>query len=118
MHPEPGEGSPTMGADTLGNLVLVVRKDQIEAAAMDVESLAEMHLAHRRALDVPAWAAAPPGALPARQVRVRRLPQHEVGGIALVGRHLDASAGNHLLAVAAGKLPVMRIGADGEQDMA
>ena len=50
-------------------------------------------------------------------VRVRRLPQHEIGGVALVGRHLDAGAGDHLVAAAAGEAAVIRIGADREQNM-
>ena len=32
---------------------------------------------------------------------VGRLPQHEIGGIALVGRDLDPRAGDHLVAAAA-----------------
>ena len=70
---------------------------------MDVEGLAEIGLAHRRAFDVPARPAAPPGTVPARQLRRRRLPQHEIGGIALVGRDLDAGAGDHLVARAAAR---------------
>ena len=42
------------GAARLRDLVLVVRKDEVDAAAVDVEGLAEMLPAHRRALDVPA----------------------------------------------------------------
>src|SRR5579864_4574916 len=55
----------------LGDLVLVVRKDEIEPAAMDVEALAQIAFAHGGALDVPAGAAAPPGTLPARNIRRR-----------------------------------------------
>ena len=38
----------------LRDLVLVVREDQVGAAAVDVERLAEVAVRHRRALDVPA----------------------------------------------------------------
>ena len=48
----------------LGDLVLVVREDQVGAAAVDVERLAEVAVRHRRALDVPAGPARAPGARP------------------------------------------------------
>ena len=57
----------------LGDLVLVVREDQVGAAAVDVEGLAEVAVRHGRALDVPARAARAPGALPRRLARLRRL---------------------------------------------
>ncbi len=41
VQPKPRERVAAMGADALGNLVFVVREDQIETAAVDVESLAE-----------------------------------------------------------------------------
>ena len=55
---------------------------------------------HRRAFDVPARTAGrrdAAGARPSRLVRLRRLPQHEVHRIALVGRDVDARAGEHLV---------------------
>ena len=48
-------------ADALRHLVLMVREDQVAAAAVDVERLAEIAPRHRAALDVPAWPAAPQG---------------------------------------------------------
>ena len=45
-----------MRAARLGDLVLVVREDEVDAAAVDVERLAEVAPRHRRALDVPARA--------------------------------------------------------------
>ena len=53
-----------MGALGLGDFVLVVGEDEIDAAAMDVEGLAQKRLAHRRAFDVPAGAALAPRAIP------------------------------------------------------
>ncbi len=41
-------------AHTLGELVLVVREDQVDAAAVDVDRQAQLLLDHRRAFDVPA----------------------------------------------------------------
>jgi hypothetical protein len=45
----------------LSDLVLVVREDEVDSAAMEVQGLAEQIHGHRRALEVPAWTPAPPG---------------------------------------------------------
>ena len=45
----------------LGELVLVVREDEIEPAAVDLEHAPEKLLRHHRAFDVPAGATASPG---------------------------------------------------------
>ena len=115
MQPVAGERLAAMRRDALRDFVLVVRKDEVEAAAMDVEGLAEMRLAHRRALDMPARPAAAPRARPAGQRLGRGLPQHEIGGIALEGRDLDPGAGDHLVARAAGEDAVIRLARDREQ---
>ncbi len=106
-----------MRGDALRDLVLVVRKDEIEPAAVNVEGLAQKRLAHRRAFDVPAGPAAAPRALPAGQILGRRLPQHEIGGIALVGRDLDTRAGDELVARAARQAAVLGEAADREEDV-
>ena len=45
----------------LGDLVLVVGEDQIIAAAVDIDGLAQMVETHRRTLDMPAWPSRPQG---------------------------------------------------------
>src|SRR4030095_6206970 len=85
----------------LGYLILVVRKDEVEPAAMDVDRLAQMRADHRRAFYVPARTPAAPGAIPADHPFLAGFPQHEIGRVALVRRNLDPRPGNHLLAVAA-----------------
>ena len=57
VHPEARER--LLGrALALRDLVLVMRKDQIDAAGVDVDRrLAQQPQRHRRALDVPAWTA-------------------------------------------------------------
>src|ERR1700719_3405150 len=60
MPPVSRERAPIMRTDTLRDLVLVMREDPIEAAAVNVESLTQRVLGHRRALDVPAGAATSP----------------------------------------------------------
>src|SRR5215470_11143796 len=62
VQPIPCERVAIMGADALSDLVLVVREDQIETTAMDVESFAELAIAHRGAFDVPARPPTPPRA--------------------------------------------------------
>ena len=52
---------------------------------------------------------------PRRLARLRWLPQHEIPGIALVGRDLDARAGDQLVERALGKLAVVRHGGHAEQ---
>src|SRR6185437_8536802 len=118
MQPITREWLAAMRAGALRNLVFVMREDQIEPAAVNVECLPEMRLAHRRALDMPTGAAAAPRRLPAGQVGRRRLPQHEIAGILLVGRDFDPGAGDHFVPRAAGEFAVLGIARDAEQDMA
>ena len=65
---------------------------------------------HRRAFDVPARPARRRDARrrrPRRLAGLRRLPQHEVHGVALVGRDIDARAGDHLVERTIGQLAVV-----------
>ena len=82
------------GRLALGDLVLVVRKDVVHAAGVDVEALAEVPHAHRGALDVPAGPAPAPRRVPAdvAVLLVPRLPQREVGEILLLVLVLHAPA--------------------------
>ena len=57
VHPEIRHRRGVEGAARLRDLVLVMREHEIDAAAVDVEGLAEMLPRHRRAFDVPAGAA-------------------------------------------------------------
>src|SRR6266851_8588461 len=67
-----------MRASRLRDFVLVVRKDQVDAAAMNIEDLAEIGGAHGRALDVPARTSPAPWAFPSGLIAGRLLPQHEI----------------------------------------
>src|SRR6516162_8396569 len=106
MHPIPDKRAAAMCASALRDLVLVVWEDEIETAAVDIEGLAQMRLAHRRALDMPARPAASPGTVPSRQFRVGRLPQHKIGRVALIRRDFDPGAGDHLIAAAPREPPI------------
>jgi hypothetical protein len=117
VHPHIRHHPRAVRAGRLGDLVFVVREHQIDAAAVNVEDLAEMLPRHGRAFDVPAGTAAAPGAVPARRRRVGRLPQHEVHRVALVGRDVHARAGDHVVHRAARELAVIRHRADVEEHM-
>ena len=86
-------------AFALGDFVLVVRKLQIGAAAVDVKALAQQRAAHRRALDVPARAARTPCAWPLHLVWLcgfGAFPQDEIQRIVfavVAALHGDALAG-------------------------
>src|SRR6478609_8377374 len=86
MQPVIGHDRRVEGATRLGDLVLMVREDEVDAAAMDVESLAEMLPRHGRAFDVPARTPRRRDAgrrRPRRLAGLRRLPQHEIHRVAL-----------------------------------
>src|SRR5690606_16690205 len=114
------------GAAGLGDLVLVMGEDEIEAAAMDVELAAQIGGTHGRAFDMPARPAANDHrlaaplerSLPARGVAARFLPQHEIGRIALVRLDPDPRAGLLLVELAPRQGAVAGHGGDIEQDLA
>ena len=118
MHPDLGQGMIVMRAFALRDLILVMGEHQIDAAAMNVERLAQIFARHRRAFDVPSRASAAPGRIPTGQVRVRRLPQHEIHRAFLVGRDFDPRARDHLVQRTARQLAVIGLRRDIEQDMA
>src|SRR6185436_10829654 len=107
VHPISRQRLAPMRAAALGDLILMVRENEVEAAAVDVDRLAQMLADHRRTFDVPAGPAAAPWAVPADHALVAWLPQHEVCGIALVRRYLDPGPGDHLLAIAAAQRPII-----------
>ena len=118
VHPDRREAAGGVGAPALRDLVLVMRKRQVVAAAVDVEAVAEQFARHRRAFDVPARTAPAPRAVPSRKIGARRLPQDEVHRILLERRHLDAGARDHVVDGAPREAAVFRIGAHAEQHMA
>ena len=106
MHPDPGQRLAARG-QRLRGLVLVVREDEVDAAAVDVELDAQQRLGHRRALDVPARPAAAPRRVPGGVLALLpRLPEREVQRVLLEVGALDALALVHLVDVAARQLAV------------
>ena len=119
MEPGPDERLAGRGL-ALGDLVLVVREDEVDAAGVDVERRAEVGHAHRRALDVPARLdPSPIAGRPDRLTRLRPLPQGEVADVVLavlVG--LDPLADAQRLRIEPGQPPVRRPRGDAEEDRA
>src|SRR5262249_53103428 len=87
MDPETGEREAGCGLG-LGELVLVVREQKIDAPGMDVERLTQILHGHRGALDVPAGPSPPERGVPGRSdafvLRLRPLPESEVSRRLLV----------------------------------
>ena len=75
----------THRGDRLGNLTLVVRKDQIQSTTVDVKLIPQILASHRGALAVPAGEADAPGTLPLHDVlRGGFFPESKVEGVALL----------------------------------
>ena len=118
VHPQPGERLPPARLG-LGDLVLVVGKDEVHPAAVDREVGAEELLGHRRALDVPPRTPLPPRRGPtAVLVGLARLPQREVQRVFLQGLGTRLLALVHVGGVAVRELAVAGEAADPEVDVA
>src|SRR5581483_380151 len=77
----------------LRDLVLVMDRNMIHAAGMDIDGFAEVFHRHRRTFDVPSGVSASPRTVPLHQVmRLVEHPQCEVVGAFLVGRVIEALA--------------------------
>src|SRR2546427_5374138 len=80
----PDVREPVPEGTRLRELVLVVREDEVEPAAVDLELRPEVLLGHHRALDVPAGPAATPRRVPPRVLGgLVRLPERKVARILL-----------------------------------
>src|SRR5579884_1019429 len=100
----------------LGDLAGVVGEDEVVAAAVDVDGVAEVVGGHGAALDVPAGAAGPPGAGPGGLAGLGGLPEDEVERVLLVGVVGVVAAlvggGERLVVAQAGELPELGVLAD------
>src|SRR5581483_8996410 len=101
----------------LRNLVLVMREDEVEPAAVDLERGPEDLLGHHRALDVPARTAVAPGRVPPRVLGrgLVRLPEREVARILLERARLLALL--DLIGALAGEPAVVGKARDAEVDV-
>ena len=95
--------------------------DQVLAACVQVNGLAQMLAGHGAALNVPAGAAVAPGALPVGLAGLSRLPDCEIGGVLLqVVVHTAAQltvAALEVVEVQVAQLTVAGVGLDAEVDI-
>src|SRR5207253_11346778 len=91
VHPVAHRRVPEGGLG-LRDLVLVVRKNVVDTAGVQVEALAEVARAHRRTLDVPSRETRSPRRFPdERPIGLSALPKREVGLVALARIELRAN---------------------------
>ena len=83
VKPHARKRGSTTRAATLRDLAFVVREDVVLTARVKIDFVAKQHARHRAALKVPTRISLAPRARPPHQVCRIRLPQHEVGGMAL-----------------------------------
>ena len=91
----------------LGDFIFMMRENEVAAAAVEVEGVAEVFVAHGRAFDVPARTAFAPGAVPRRFTRFRAFPEGEVHGVVLAVVDFDAGAGHHVVEAAAAQFAIV-----------
>ena len=96
----------------------MVREDQIVAAAVDVDLLAEFGQVHGRAFDVPAGTSLSPGTLPIDFAGLGGLPQGEIERIFFFFSDFDACPGLHILRFTAGEFAVVFVAGHAEVDVA
>ena len=107
MNPMVGKGPDAGMGLALGDFIFMVGKNQVLAAAVDVQGVVQVAQGHGGALDMPAGAARPPGAIPGGFAGLGALPENEVHGVFLVLVHLDPGAGNHAFQGAVAELAVV-----------
>ena len=117
MNPVRGKG---LSSETLalGYLILVMWKNQVIAATVDVNHFAEMVQTHDGALDVPAGPPRTPWAVPERLAFFCPLPQCKIGGIFLPFIGFDPRSGYGLLLTAPAEFAVVVVPIDAKIDAA
>ena len=97
----------TGAAFGLGNLVFMMREDQVTAAAMEIKGFAQILHAHGRTFNMPAGTAGTPRALPCRLARFSGFPQRKIHRITLAVINVYTRAGQHIFQITAGKLTIV-----------
>src|SRR3989344_1701662 len=97
---------------TLGNFVLMVRKDQIDTTSVNIESLSQILHTHSRTLDVPPWTTATNLRVP-KHITVFlwfvSFPQHKVAHVilAIFINIYTACASFHAGGIQMSQLPIL-----------
>src|SRR5262245_10986545 len=117
VHPEAGKRLHRR-ALSLRDLVLVMRKDQVDAAGVNVNRGAiEQPKRHRGALDVPSRPALHPTAVPLRLAGPGRLPQNEIAGVVFgIFVDVDARTSVETIVIEASEAAIVRQRFDPEVD--
>src|SRR6266542_961517 len=102
----------------LGDLVLVVGEDEVGAAAVDVDLVAEGLADHRGALDVPPGPTFAPWAVPRWLIWLGGLPQGKISGVLLAWLELLAGCDQLTVQVTATQLAILGECGDREPDVA
>ena len=76
----------------LGDLIFMMREDQVFATAMNINRISQILARHRRAFNMPAGTSFRPGRSPVRLARLCSLPQRKVSGMFLDITHFNTSA--------------------------
>ena len=101
----------------LRDFVLMMRKDQVDAARVDIQRLAQILNGHHGAFDVPAGPAAADLLVPENFALLGRFPQREIARVRLfVLVHVDARAGADAAEIVVRQLAIFRKRGDAEVD--
>ena len=109
MHPVFDKRFLPVKAFGLGDLILMMREDQVLSAAVNIDLFAQIFHRHGGAFDMPAGPALSPGAFPGRFARFGGFPEGEVHGMFFLFADLDSGSGHHHIQGAVGKLAVVGI---------
>ena len=112
MHPDIGKARSVRPL-ALGNLVFVVRENQIRTAPVNIKVFPEVKATHGRALDVPARPPLAPLRGPVGFARFGVLPKDKIQGIALGVGNTDACARAQIIDAFTREFPVIFKFADG-----
>jgi hypothetical protein len=116
VQPEAREGLPGEGL-RLRDLVFMMRKNQVYAAGVDIQRLAQILNGHHGALDVPSGPAAADGLVPENFAFFRRFPQGEIARVRFfVLVHVDARARANAAEIVVRQLAVFRKSRNAEVD--
>src|SRR6202050_5080921 len=108
MQPELHKGLAG-GRLTFGDFIFVMRKGEVYAAGVNVQSFAEIFHGHGGAFDVPAGTAGADAGLPEMLTGFGSFPEGEIAGVVFfVAIVIHAGAGFHSAEINFGALAVLR----------
>src|SRR5436309_487174 len=96
----------------------MVWKDQVYAAAVNIDAITHQRMDHGRALDVPAWPTLAPWRRPGRLAWLCWLPKCEIHRIALFQVDFHARPGLQIVDVFIAELSITREAANAVQNLA